>query len=165
MITQWRFSVNIGLGRCRCSTLANRVPHSSALSPILFNIYTHDIPQLVSEKYIYADDIALLHCHTQIAAIEKTLSLHFKALSQYFHNWRLRLITTKTVCSIFHLANCLLKYEFNVSVDGVKIHFEPSPTHLGVTLYRSLMYHKHLQKTTAKVTARCNLLKTPATVN
>ena len=114
IITQRRFRVNIGLERSRCLTLVNGVPQGSVLSPILFNIYIHDIPQLKSEKYIYADDIALLHSHTQIAAIEKTLSLDLKKLSQYFHNWCLRLNTTKTVCSIFHLANCLSKDELNV---------------------------------------------------
>ena len=165
MITQRRFRVNIGPDRSRCRTLVNGVPQGSVLSPILFKIYTHDIPQLVSEKYIYANDIALLHCHTQIVAIEETLSLDLKTLSQYFHNWHLRLSTTKAVCSIIHLANRLSKYELNVSVDGVKIPFESSPTYLGVTLVRSLTYRKHLQKTAAKVTARCDLLKTLATVN
>ena len=165
MITQQQFTVNIGPDRSRCRTLVNGVPQGSVLSPILFNIYTHDIPQLVSEKYIYADDIALLHCHTQLAAIDKRLSLDLKTLSQYFHNWHLRLNTTKTVCSIFHLANRLSKYELNVSVDGVKIPFEPLPMYLGVTLDCSLTYRKHLQKTAAKVTARCNILKTLATVN
>ena len=123
VITQRRFSLNIGPDRCRCRTLVNGVPQGSVLSPILFNIYTHDIPQLLSEKYIYADDIALLHCHPHIAAIEKTLSLDLKTLSQYFHNWRLRINTTKIVCSVFHLANLLSKYELNASVDGVKIAF------------------------------------------
>ena len=47
----------------------------------------------------------------------------------------------------------------------MKIHFEPSPTYFGVTRDWSLTYRKHLQKTTAKVTARCNLFKTLATVN
>ena len=107
----------------------------------------------------------MLHCHTQIAAIQKTLSLDLKTASQYFHNWPLRLNTSKTVYSIFHLANRLSKYELQVSVDGLKIPFEPSPTYLGVTLDRSLTYRKHLQKTAAKVNARCNLLKTFATVN
>ena len=107
----------------------------------------------------------MLHCHTHIAAIEKTLSLDLKTLSQYFHNWRLRLNTTKTVCSIFHLVNRLSKYELNVSADGMKIPFDPSPAYLGVTLDRSLSYRKYLKETAAKVTARCNLLKTLATVN
>ena len=99
MITQRQFRVNIGPDRSRCRTLVNRIPQGCP--------FTDDIPQLVSERYIYVDDIALLYRLTQVAAIEKTLSLHLKTLSQYFHNWRHRLNTTKTVCSIFHLANRL----------------------------------------------------------
>ena len=47
----------------------------------------------------------------------------------------------------------------------MKIPFEPSPTYLVVTLNRSLTCCKHLWKTAAKVIARCNLLKTLATIN
>ena len=29
--------------------------------PLLFNIYTYDLPSMISRKFAYADDLALLH--------------------------------------------------------------------------------------------------------
>ena len=45
--------------RLRC--LKNGVPQGSVLAPILFDIYTYNLPFMVSRKFAYADDLALLH--------------------------------------------------------------------------------------------------------
>ena len=45
--------------RLRC--LKNGVPQGSALAPLLFNTYTYDLPFVISRKFAYADDLALLH--------------------------------------------------------------------------------------------------------
>ena len=49
----------------RLRRLKNGVPQGSVLSPMLFNIYIHDLPVTTSTKYGYADDLAiLLRCPT-----------------------------------------------------------------------------------------------------
>ena len=45
----------------RLSRLKNGVPQESVLAPLLFNIYTYDLPSMTSRKFGYADDLALLH--------------------------------------------------------------------------------------------------------
>ena len=46
--------------RSRLRRLKNGVPQGSVLAPLLYNVYTYDLPSLVSKKYAYADDLAIL---------------------------------------------------------------------------------------------------------
>ena len=45
----------------RLRRLKNGVPQGSVLALLLFNIYTYDYPSMISRKFAYADDLALLH--------------------------------------------------------------------------------------------------------
>ena len=56
------FTLTTGSGqRSRLRRLKNGVPQGSVLAPLLFNSYTHDLPNTVSAKYAYADDLAIIH--------------------------------------------------------------------------------------------------------
>ena len=80
-------------------------------------------------------------------------------MRNYFYTWQLKLNTTKTVCSAFHLTNCLADYELNITTMGERIPFDKTAKYLGVTLDCTLCYHQNLLNTAAKVSKRCNLLK------
>ena len=56
------FSLTTGNGpQSRLRRLRNGVPQGSVLAPLLFNIYTYDLPKTISKKFAYADDLAILH--------------------------------------------------------------------------------------------------------
>ena len=123
MISQRRFHVHIGGKKSRCRTLLNGVPQGCVIAPLLFNLYTHDIPPTTSKKYIYADDIALKTFHKDFPEIERVLSRDMDILSTYFTDWRLKLNTTKTVSSMFHLANSRADYKLNIQIFSEKVTF------------------------------------------
>ena len=128
----------------RLRRLKNGVPQGLVLAPLLFNIYTYDLPSMISRKFAYADDLALLHSSGNWKDLEGTLSQDMSTLSAYLQTWRLKLSHTKMVTAAFHLNNREIKREIKVYNNSGLLPFCPTPTYLGVKLDRSLTFHHHL---------------------
>ena len=131
------FIMHVGADRSKQRFLKNCLPQGSVLAPLLFNLYTSDLPKTQSKKYIYADDIAFMISVKTFGPIEQSLSEDLDNMSRYFNNWRLKINTGKTVCTSFHLAHRLAKYQLQVTCEGQNIPHEDNPKYLGVTLDRT----------------------------
>ena len=97
----------------RLCRLKNVLPQGSVLAPLLFNIYTYDLPSIIS-KIAYADDLALLHSSGNWKDLEGTLSQDMSTLSAYLQTWRLKLSHTKMLMAAFHLNNQEAKCELKI---------------------------------------------------
>ena len=137
--------------------MRNRLLQGSVLAPLLFNIYTYDLPSMTSQKYAYADDLALLYASEDWKALEDTLSQDMTTLSAYLQTWRLKLSNTKTVTVAFHLNNRDAKRELNVYNNGNLLPPCPVPMYLGVKLDRSLTFRHHLKALHKKLSTRVAL--------
>ena len=58
---------------------------------------------MISRKFGYADDLALLHSSGNWKDLEGTSSQDMSTLSAYLQTWRLMLSHTKIVAAAFHL--------------------------------------------------------------
>ena len=143
----------------RLRRLINGLRQGSVLAPILFNIYTYDLPDTVSKKYVYADDICLGVRGKQAEEISSTLSKDMDTMFSYFKKWRLILSEKKTVSAFFHLNNKLAEEMLDVYVEGRPLSFAPVPTYLEVKMDRSLTYHHHLESLKMKVASRVALIR------
>ena len=139
--------------------LKNGVPQGLVLAPLLFNIYTYNLPSMISRKFAYADDLALLHSSGKWKDLEGTLSQDMSTLSAYLQTWRLKLSHTKTVTTAFHLNNREAKRELKVYNNGRLLSFCPTPTYLGVKVDRSLTFRHHLVALRKKLSSRVTLLR------
>ena len=143
----------------RLRRLRNGLPQGSVLALLLFNIYTYDLPSMTSQKYAYADDLALLYASRGWKAVEDTRSQDMTTFSAYLQTWRLKLSNTKTVTAAFHLNNREAKRELNVYSNGNLLPLCPVPTYLGVKLNRSLTFRHHLETLRRKLYTRVALLR------
>ena len=137
----------------------NSSPQRSVLAPLLFNIYMYNLPSMISRKFAYADDLALLHSSGNWKDLEGTLSQGMSTLSVYLQTWRLKLSNTKTVMADFHLNNQEAKCELKVYNNNRLLLFCPTPTYLGVKLDRLLMFCHHLVALCKKLSLRVKLLR------
>ena len=153
------FTLTTGDKQSRLRRLKNGVPQRSILAPLLFNIYTYDLPSMISRKFAYADDLALLHSSENWKDLEGTLSKDMPTLSAYLQTWRLKLSHTKTVTAAFYLNNREVKREIKVYNNGRLLPFCLTPTYLGVKLDRSLTFRHHLVVLRKKLSSRVTLLR------
>ena len=114
---------------------------------------------MISRKFAFADDLALLHSSGNWKDLEGTLSQDISTLSAYLQTWRLKLSHTKTVTAAFNLNNREAKRELKVYNNGRLLPFCSTPTYLGVKLDRSLTFCHHLVALRKKLSSRVTLLR------
>ena len=114
---------------------------------------------MTSQKYAYADDLALLYASRDWEAVEDTLSRDMTTLSDYLQTWRLELSNTKTVTAAFHLSNREAQRELNVYNNGNLLSPCPVPTYLEEKLDRLLTFRHHLKALRKKLSTRVALLR------
>ena len=165
MIRNRSFTLTLGTSKSRPRRIKNGLPQGSVLAPVLFNIYTADLPETRSKKYSYADDMCLGITGSTHDEVSHDLTLDLDIIHEYLNKWHLILSEKKTVVCAFHLNNKLAGKELHVKIkDRVLIH-DAHPAYLGVTLDRSLTYREHISKLGKKVNSRVNLIRKLAGTN
>ena len=68
------------------------IPQGSVLEPLLFSIYTADLP-ISTEITIttFADDTALLASHANPIIVSSTLQRDLDSMEKWFHKWGFRI--------------------------------------------------------------------------
>ena len=143
----------------RLRPLKNGLPQGSVLALLLFNIYIYDLPSIISKRYAYADDLAILYSSGEWKVLERTLSEDITTLSAYLQTWRLKLSHAETVTAVFYLHNREAKRELKVKNNSKILPFCPVLTYLGVKLDRALTYRHHLEALRKKLSTRVSLLR------
>lgn len=163
MLSNRLFKVSIGGKTSSTRTLNSGLAQGGVLSPLLFILYLSDLPQTISRKFLFADDLALamqygyngLSEKFAIAALNKDLA----KLANYYSCWRLRANPAKTESSTFHLSSRDANRTVNIEFCGAPVEYNPTPTYLGVKLNRSMTFNPHLTKLQLKLKTRCNIIQ------
>ena len=131
------------------------------LAPTLFNVYISDLPQTTSNRYGYADDLAITTEANSFETLEARLGQDISILHSFFERWYLKMNPTKTFSTAFHLNNRQANRTLNVhnSTGNYILKKEPLPKYLGITIDRSLTYRQHIENTGQKLKKRVSILR------
>ena len=147
----------VGAGQGGLRRLGGGVPRGSVSAPLLFGICACDLPSMISRKFAYADDLALLRSSGGWGDLEGTSNQDMSTLSAFFQTWRLKLNYTKTVTAAFYLNKREAKRELKVYNNDRLLPFCPIPTYFGVKLDGLLMLCHHLMTLRQKLCSRVTL--------
>ena len=139
----------------------NGVPQGDSLSPLLFSLYTSDLPNCLAHQppllngtpipyLLYADDLIVL------ADSRDELQIAIDSVSSYCQEFNLTINAKKTQYIIFHKGR--LPKNSNVFLDGRTIKRENSVSYLGFTFSSQLRFTQHLNKLCDKARARISFL-------
>lgn len=121
------------------------VPQGSALSPVLFSIYTSDIPHTPNvELALFADDTALYSRGWKMNIQRSHVQRALNTLGDWFRKWAITVNPEKSAAVCFHPSRRKTPVT-PLKLNGKPIPWVKSTKYLGVTLDSKLTFSQHIK--------------------
>ena len=126
------------------------VPQGSVLGPILYNMYTHDIPNTVHPQSLtvqYADDVTLLTRATHLDTLTARMQTEINQLTSWEHKWLIHSHPEKASATYFKTKTNVPHPLFQNTILPNPIHIPVTNTTkvLGLTIDKNLRFHYHIK--------------------
>ena len=121
------------------------VPQGRILGPLLYTLYTADIPKAKSTTLsTFADDTAILSCHTNPITATANLQTHLRSIENWTRKWRLKINKAKFTHVTFTLRRgnspqLYINYNTIPQADSIR--------QLGFHLDKRLTWKRHIAAT------------------
>lgn len=142
------FTVRVGTALSESSTIPAGVPQGSALSPMLYNIYTADVPRPKEARLLtYADDTAFVASGKQHRVITRRLEEAMAHINNYLSTWHISTNVAKTQY-IFIPPDRKRRRLPPAPLQIDDLHLSPTPTieYLGVIFDNKINFKPHIER-------------------
>lgn len=128
------------------------VPQGAVWSPLLFNVYTHDLPQPRDVTIAsFADDTAAIATSKRTPTVVNRLQRASNAFSRYFKRWRIQINPSKSEACLFTRKRAQRhRPRRNINVNGTDVPWSSSIRYLGVDIDKTQTFKKHLENKVVK---------------
>ncbi|GFU54915.1 probable RNA-directed DNA polymerase from transposon BS [Trichonephila clavipes] len=152
------FQIKIDATISRTGQIQAGCPQGSNLSPILYNIYTHDFPTSPRVKIcLFADDAAIINQANTPREVRTNLQKYLMKLKKWLKLWRISINTSKSRAIIFKKG----PFKNNLQplrLFGNSITWYDNIEYLGVVLDKRFTLKTHQDKITCKFKNRLQAL-------
>lgn len=130
------------------------VPQGSSLSPVLFNIFTYDLPQMSQfvQKAVYADDITLIAQSRRASQAVIYLQTALDQLSIWYEKWRIAVNPSKTQAILFGRGRQSATQD--LLLKGKVVQWSSSYKYLGLHLDRGLRWTQHINEVLSRANGK-----------
>lgn len=126
------------------------VPQGSVLGPILYLLYTSDLPTPVDTIVAtFADDTALLVAEKDQETSLRKLQMACNSVVNWTKQWRIKLNELKSIYVIF--TNKKITEPLSLNINGMIVPHELNAKYLGMTLDAKLRWKTHVKKKRAEL--------------
>lgn len=153
-LTGRSFTVHINGATSSPRPILAGVPQGSIISPILFNLFTNDIPTSIpnTELALYADDAAIICQSFQPKQLGKYLQHALEIIGPWYDANRVAIHPDKTHATLFSQRRNPDPPE--IRLDGKIITWTNTNLYLGVTLDSKLRWKEHVEKIASKANGK-----------
>lgn len=133
--------------------IVNGLQQGMVNSPILFNIYLHELLHKMENIIAFADDLIIYHADNTVDKINNNLQSLFRTVEKYASDWKLKINLSKCESILFRppTNKCNFNIRKNWKSFGIKSNLNidiPNKEivkYLGVNLDNFLYFNKHIQ--------------------